>query len=80
MLGATWAEVRRWSKDGRLKTSGAERVTVGRQLLVTPTYAPNLLGRLRDAPEVLADWRARDAAAQREAFTTTGNPATMSTT
>lgn len=62
ILGISAAERLRWSKDGRLPRSGAAFIRPGRALVSLSTYAPATIEALLAAPEVIADWRARDGA------------------
>jgi hypothetical protein len=53
----------RWTKDGRLPTSGRELVQQ-RQLIAVPIYAVELIASLAAQPETLTAWRLRDADAR----------------
>lgn len=59
-LGITAQERLRWTRDGRLPSSGRIGVKRG-QVLHLPTYSVNAIARLAATPEVVAAWRERDA-------------------
>jgi hypothetical protein len=52
----------RWTKDGRLKTSGSRSFTNGPQVIHFPLYHPHMIIELAKNPAEIASWRERDLA------------------
>jgi hypothetical protein len=68
LLDITSRERVRWTKDGRLPTSGTVQFKKGRQTFQVFQYPVEGIGRLLENPGAVAEWRAQDAAsAPREA-------------
>lgn len=63
ILGITSRERLRWIKDGRLPTSGSGSFRRGRQDIHFPLHPPDRIAAIARNPEVIAVWRAADAAA-----------------
>lgn len=60
VLGISSAERRRWTKDSRLHQVGAIFFRQGRKSIPTPVYALAQIRSLREAPDMLAEWRSAD--------------------
>jgi hypothetical protein len=59
-LNITTKERLRWTKDGRLRRSGAALVKRA-HVVAVPTYAVSLVEELIARPDILAAWRDQDA-------------------
>ena len=60
-LRITHQECSRWTKDGRLKSSGSQNIGRSEQTRVKrPTYAAGMIERLVEAPEAIERWRQAD--------------------
>jgi hypothetical protein len=62
ILGIGGAERRRWTKDGRLPKSGMGPFKQGRQSIAFYYHPPQKIAELAANPNVIAEWRKRDAA------------------
>jgi hypothetical protein len=62
LLGISGIERLRWTKDGRLKTSGSGSFTNGPQVIHFPLYHPDMIVELAKNPAEIASWRERDLA------------------
>ena len=60
-LGISSAERLRWTKDGRLPKSGIAQIKKGARITLT-TYAVAAIEEIGARPELIARWRADDAA------------------
>jgi hypothetical protein len=62
VLRITRKECNRWTKDGRLPTSGSVIMSRASNLRIRrATYPPGLIAHLIDHPESIEAWRAADA-------------------
>lgn len=66
LLRITARERIRWTKDGRLRSSGHGSFKRGRQTISFPLYPPSEIAHLADEPETILRWRNEDAAPSRE--------------
>ncbi|MGQ0683435.1 hypothetical protein [Bradyrhizobium sp.] len=60
ILSITSAELRRWSKDGRMPTAGRAFFGQGDKQVGLFVYPPDAIRELASRPDQLADWRRRD--------------------
>jgi hypothetical protein len=51
----------RWTKDGRLRTSGKLLIRNGVVAFSVPTYPVSVVEQLANTPDVLSSWRAQDS-------------------
>lgn len=59
-LSITSAELRRWSKDGRVPTSGRAHFSQGRKQVTLFLYPPDAIRRLAMQPSLISEWRLAD--------------------
>ncbi len=64
LLDISSAERLRWTKDGRLPTSGTASFTNGKAKILIETYPPDAIEALAAHPEIILRWREIDAADQ----------------
>ncbi len=65
LLGISRAECNRWTKDGRLSTSGFLTVSRTPQIRIRrATYPPAFLDHLAKHPEIIEGWRKEDRASR----------------
>jgi hypothetical protein len=60
ILSITAVERRRWSKDGRMPTSGRAFFSQGKKQVGLFVYSPETIRKLATRPDVIADWRRQD--------------------
>lgn len=60
LLGISASERRRWIKDGRLPVSGSGSFRRGKQVIQFPLHPADRIAHLREAPDIIAEWRERD--------------------
>lgn len=60
-LSITNQERLRWTKDGRLPTSGTAQLKAS-SIVTVPTYAANVVTQLRERPALIQAWRDADRA------------------
>ncbi len=60
-LPLTNRERLRWTKDGRLRTSGRLNIRQGEITYAFPTYAPHVVEELSQNPNTILSWRRADA-------------------
>ncbi|MGY4473765.1 hypothetical protein [Bradyrhizobium sp. USDA 3364] len=57
ILSITSAELRRWSKQGRVPTAGHTFFSSGRKQVSLFLYSPDIVRELATRPQQIADWR-----------------------
>lgn len=62
LLNITGKERRRWTKDGRLPATGHVMSSRTKGRFAVPLFSVDLIERLRNEPELIAQWRKEDAA------------------
>lgn len=60
LLNISVTERLRWTKDGRLKTSGRGSFTSGSRVIYFPLYHPEIIMGLAKNPAEIANWREQD--------------------
>jgi hypothetical protein len=60
ILSITSAELRRWSKDGRLPTAGRAFFGNGKKQVGLFVYSPDTIRNLAALPDQIASWRRQD--------------------
>jgi hypothetical protein len=61
LLGITRSECNRWTKNGRIRSSGHLIISRGGSLRIQlPTYSPVTVGNILDQPELIERWRRED--------------------
>lgn len=60
ILSISSAELRRWSKDGRMPTAGRAFFGQGQKQVSLFLYSPDVIRGYAARPERIADWRRRD--------------------
>ncbi|WP_145666599.1 hypothetical protein [Bradyrhizobium stylosanthis] len=60
ILAVSSAELRRWSKDGRIPTSGRAYFSQGRKQVGLFLYSPEVIRGLSSRPDQIAQWRNQD--------------------
>ena len=60
ILSVSSAELRRWSKDGRIPTSGRAYFSQGRKQVGLFLYPPEAIRELSLCPDQIAQWRNQD--------------------
>lgn len=64
ILGITSQERRRWTKEGRLPTSGRTFIKRGKNRVSLPLYSPEDIVPLAQSADLLGDWRSAAALSQ----------------
>lgn len=64
ILAVSSAELRRWSKDGRIPTSGRAYFSQGRKQVGLFLYPPEAIRELSLRPDQIAQWRNQDRQSQ----------------
>ena len=73
ILAITSAERRRWTKDGRLPTSGMASFRRGPQSFYLSMHPLKKIGQLANNPDLIAQWRKEDAERLSELRRTSGH-------
>ncbi|MFT4119809.1 hypothetical protein [Bradyrhizobium sp.] len=60
ILAVSGAELRRWSKDGRIPTSGRAYFSQGRKQVGLFLYSPDVIRGLSSHADQIARWRSQD--------------------
>jgi hypothetical protein len=61
LLGITRSECNRWTKNGRIRSSGHVIISRGGSVRIRrPTYSPVTVGNILDQPELIERWRRED--------------------